>query len=82
MIEQLTKRELEVLNLISKGYSNEEITKKLYVSITTIKTHIVNIYSKLCLYKYDLNLKVSVMRLRAALIYLREKGQLLSEVEE
>ena len=43
----LSKRELEVLHLLSLGHSNQEIADKLFVSITTIKTHTSNIYQKL-----------------------------------
>lgn len=43
----LSQRELEVLEFIAEGYSNQEIAEKLFVSINTIKTHITNIYSKL-----------------------------------
>lgn len=47
LIEQLTKRELEVLKLVGQGLSNKEIAEKLYVSEKTIKTHTSNIFSKL-----------------------------------
>ncbi len=43
----LSKRELEVLHLLSLGHSNQEIADQLFVSITTIKTHTSNIYQKL-----------------------------------
>lgn len=43
----LSKREVEVLTLISKGYTNSEISEQLFVSQNTIKTHIKNIYLKL-----------------------------------
>ena len=43
----LSKRETEVLQYIVEGYSNEQISEKLFVSKNTIKTHIKNIYSKL-----------------------------------
>ncbi len=43
----LSSRELEVLNLISKGYSNQEIADQLFVSLNTVKTHVSNIYLKL-----------------------------------
>ncbi len=44
---QLTEREQEVLGLIVKGYSNLEIAKALHLSVSTIKTHVSNLYSKL-----------------------------------
>jgi DNA-binding CsgD family transcriptional regulator len=43
----LSRREKEVLSYISKGLSNTEIAKKMFVSKNTIKTHISHIYSKL-----------------------------------
>ncbi|WP_457618964.1 tetratricopeptide repeat protein [Lutibacter sp.] len=43
----LSKREIEVLQHISEGLSNDEISEKIFVSNNTIKTHIKNIYSKL-----------------------------------
>jgi DNA-binding NarL/FixJ family response regulator len=43
----LTKRELEVLLLLSKGYTNNQISNELFVSLNTTKTHLSNIYSKL-----------------------------------
>jgi LuxR family maltose regulon positive regulatory protein len=43
----LTPRELEIMGLIGKGYSNPEIAGELVVSLNTIKKHTSNIYSKL-----------------------------------
>ncbi len=43
----ISKRELEVLDLMAKGYSNQEIADKLYVSVNTIKTHLSNLFLKL-----------------------------------
>jgi LuxR family maltose regulon positive regulatory protein len=43
----LTPRELEIIRLICKGYSNPEIASKLVVTLNTIKKHTSNIYSKL-----------------------------------
>lgn len=43
----LSKREIEVLQYIAAGLSNDEISDKLFVSNNTVKTHIKNIYSKL-----------------------------------
>lgn len=44
---RISKRELDVLNLMAKGLSNEEIAGKLFVSLNTVKTHSSNIYLKL-----------------------------------
>jgi NarL family two-component system response regulator LiaR len=43
----LTERELEVLKLIAKGYSNEKIAEQLVISVGTVKGHVSNILSKL-----------------------------------
>ncbi|MEH6579147.1 MAG: LuxR C-terminal-related transcriptional regulator [Amphritea sp.] len=45
--EQITRREMEVLRLITQGQSNQEIAATLYVGISTVKTHINNIFKKL-----------------------------------
>jgi LuxR family maltose regulon positive regulatory protein len=47
LIEQLTPREMEVLQLIAEGNSNREIAEKLVVSVRTVKKHASNIYGKL-----------------------------------
>jgi len=44
---QLSKRELEILNLLAQGHSNQEIAAKLFVSLSTVKTHIQNLFEKL-----------------------------------
>jgi DNA-binding NarL/FixJ family response regulator len=43
----LTPREDEVLDLIAEGLSNSEIAARLYVGVTTVKTHINAIFAKL-----------------------------------
>ncbi len=43
----LSKREYEVLQLLVKGYSNAEIAAQLFLSVSTIKTHISNLFVKL-----------------------------------
>jgi len=43
----LSKRELEVLQLMAEGLSNHEIAERLYVSLSTIKTHSRNLFDKL-----------------------------------
>ncbi|HWQ75568.1 MAG TPA: LuxR C-terminal-related transcriptional regulator, partial [Syntrophomonas sp.] len=43
----LTKREMEILELICDGAANKEIAERLYISLPTVKNHIYNIYGKL-----------------------------------
>ena len=44
---QLTKREIEIIGLVGKSYTNEEIAEKLFLSVATVKTHRNNINLKL-----------------------------------
>jgi len=44
---ELTEREIEILTLISKGFTNTQISETLYISMNTVKTHIKNIFQKL-----------------------------------
>lgn len=43
----LSSREYEILQLVSKGYSNADIADNLFLSISTVKTHVSNLYSKM-----------------------------------
>lgn len=43
----LSNREYEVLQLLSQGQSNAQIAEKLFLSLSTIKTHVSNLYSKM-----------------------------------
>ena len=46
-MQTLTEREIDVLRLISRGYSNAEIGKELFISDTTVKTHVTRVLQKL-----------------------------------
>ncbi|MFC4301980.1 LuxR C-terminal-related transcriptional regulator [Cohnella boryungensis] len=46
-VEPLSERELEVLRLIAQGLSNEEISKRLYLALSSVKGHNQNIFGKL-----------------------------------
>lgn len=45
--ESLSKREVEILGLLAKGFRYKEIAAQLYLSTETVRTHIRNIYEKL-----------------------------------
>ena len=44
---ELSKREMEILGLLAKGHSNQEIAAKLFISLSTVKTHLQNLFEKL-----------------------------------
>jgi DNA-binding NarL/FixJ family response regulator len=46
-LEELTERELDVFRLIARGLSNAEIGRELFISDTTVKTHITHLFQKL-----------------------------------
>lgn len=53
----LTARENEILEYLSKGYTYKKIASKLFISISTVRTHIMNIYEKL-----QVNSKIEAIR--------------------
>ncbi len=46
--DPLTTKDLEVLELMVQGYTNNQIARQLYMSLGTVKVHIRSILSKLC----------------------------------
>src|SRR5439155_12209623 len=46
-LDQLTDRELDVFGSMARGLSNGEIAESLYISETTVKTHVAHILTKL-----------------------------------
>jgi DNA-binding NarL/FixJ family response regulator len=46
-LDELTEREREIFRLIAKGLSNAEIGRQLFISDTTVKTHITHLFQKL-----------------------------------
>lgn len=47
LLSSLTQREEEVLDLLTQGFGYSEVSDKLYISNTTVKTHVNNIFQKL-----------------------------------
>jgi len=45
-LDQLSKREREVADLVARGLSNKELADKLYISVRTVKAHLTSIFSK------------------------------------
>ncbi|MDI3405302.1 response regulator [Streptomyces cavernicola] len=45
--EALSRRELEVLGLVADGLSNQQISKRLFLSQATVKSHLVHVFAKL-----------------------------------
>lgn len=46
--DELTEREIDVLKCLGEGMTNQEISEELFIGIKTVKTHVSNILSKLC----------------------------------
>jgi LuxR family maltose regulon positive regulatory protein len=65
LIEPLSPRELEVLQLVAQGLSNREISERLFLALSTVKTHNRNIFGKL-----------QVNRRTEAIVRARELGLL------
>lgn len=62
---KLSPRELEILRLVADGQSNPEIAAMLYLSISTVKTHVRNILSK---FGVEHRLQAAVFALRQGMI--------------
>ena len=64
-IDRLSPRELQILELIVAGNSNPEIARQLYLSLSTVKTHIRSIMNKLAV---DDRVRAAVVALRSGLV--------------
>ena len=73
-MKQLTDRELEILNLLSQGYTNQGIAGMLFIDIKTVEHHLNSIYSKL---KEDNDLNQRHPRVSVARLYLETTGELM-----
>ena len=72
MIEPLTKRENEIMELLSHGYGMSEIAEKLIIGVSSVKTHYNNVSEKMNIYTS----KPDTVRVVLVLAYLKEKGVL------
>ena len=65
----LTRRQMEVLELIGKGYTNQQIAQQLFISLNTAKNHVHNVLEKL-----------QVSSRLAAAIWLKERERALRTI--
>jgi len=72
-LKQLTARELEILSLIARGYTNSAIAETLYIDIRTVEHHINSMYGKL---RAEADFNDKHPRVSAARLYLEAAGEL------
>jgi DNA-binding NarL/FixJ family response regulator len=72
-LKQLTTRELEILSLLSQGFTNSAIADTLFIDIKTVEHHLNSMYSKL---KSDPDYNTKHLRVSAARLYLETMGTL------
>ncbi len=70
-LKQLTTREMEILSLLSQGYTNSSIADTLFIDIKTVEHHLNSMYSKL---KADPDYNTKHLRVSAARLYLETMG--------
>jgi NarL family two-component system response regulator LiaR len=73
-LRKLTTRELEIVGLLSKGYTNNAIAEFLFIDMKTVAHHINNMYSKL---KAEVDFDDRHPRVSVARLYLEAAGELL-----
>ena len=61
-MNRLTSREIDVVELLAEGKTNEQIAKQLYISIHTVKAILEKVYEKLAVHN----------RVQVAMIYAKE----------
>ena len=76
-LKQLTTRELEILSLLSKGYTNAAIAEELFIDVKTVEHHINSMYAKL---KAEADFDNRHARVSAARLYLEATGELMSPI--
>ncbi|MDY6907186.1 MAG: response regulator transcription factor [Chloroflexota bacterium] len=75
ILKRLTSRELEILGLVSLGYTNAAIGEALCIDVRTVENHINSMYGKL---KTETDVARKHLRVTAARLYLEAEGQLRS----
>ena len=76
---QLSKRELQVLEMVVTGASNQEIAQKLVISVNTVKVHMRNIFEKL---DVQSRTEASMRAIQEGLVTVPELGQVTPEEED
>lgn len=74
-LRELTARELEILGLLAKGYTNAGIAEALYIDVKTVEHHINSMYGKL---KAAADFNDMHPRVSAARLYLEAVGELVT----
>lgn len=69
LLSDLSQRELDVLKLIAKGMSNDQIASTLFISPHTVKNHVSNVYRKMGM---DDRTQVAITALRLGLVPLEK----------
>lgn len=77
IFKEITSREMEILGLISRGYTNTAIAETLFIDIRTVENHVNNLYGKL---KNEPRFKNRHPRVSAAKLYLETTGDLVNAV--
>ena len=77
-LKQLTTRELEILSLLSQGYTNSAIAATLFIDIKTVEHHLNSMYSKL---KSDPDYNTKHLRVSVARLYLETMGDMYQKEE-
>ena len=72
--QNLTNRENEVKDLLIQDLTNGQIAKELFISIGTVKTHIKNIFEKLCVSNRMEVALCEIEKLRAEVVSLKENA--------
>lgn len=62
--KEMNEREKEILDLIAQGYTNKEISKKIYIAEQTVKNYVSDIYNKIGIHD---RAQVSILAIKAGI---------------